>query len=173
MARNAKFAYFVAMVLGRTQQAAEKCQQQVKSARASPLVLIPIANQPHRFSDSRKMAKNAKCAFCFAMALGHADSRRNTHLQVGAARASPLAFSLIASRPSRFSSLSDSVTHVCDMLYFLEGAVQFNSHLFLSLIGARTLKMPVPYSPPNVGANTRTPSHQPLVFGRKGTDHLP
>jgi len=24
-----------------------------------------------------------------------------------------------------------------------------------------------------VGAYTRTPSHQPLVFGRKGTDHLP
>jgi len=52
-------------------------------------------------------------------------------------------------------------------------SVQFNSHLFLSPIGARTLKMPVPYPPPNVGAYTRTPSHQPLVFGRKGTDHLP
>ena len=38
---------------------------------------------------------------------------------------------------------------------------------------ARTLKMPVPYPPPNVGAYTRTPSHQPLVFGRKGIDHLP
>jgi len=33
--------------------------------------------------------------------------------------------------------------------------------------------MPVPYSPPNVGAYTRTPFHQPLVFGRKGIDHLP
>jgi len=32
--------------------------------------------------------------------------------------------------------------------------------------------MPVPYSPPNVGAYTRTPSHQPLVFSRRGTDHL-
>jgi len=72
MARNAKFAYFVAVVLGRAQQAAGKCQQQVKSARATPLVLSPIASQPHRFSDSRKMAKNAKCAFCVAMALGHA-----------------------------------------------------------------------------------------------------
>ena len=102
MARNAKFAYFVAVVLGRAQQAAGKCQQQVKSARASPLVLSPIANQPHRFSDSRKMAKNAKCAFCFAMALGHADSRRNTHLQVGAVRASPLAFSPDAEQPRRF-----------------------------------------------------------------------
>jgi len=40
--------------------------------------------------------------------------------------------------------------------------VQFSSvqsHLFLSLIGARTLKMPVPYSPPHVGVYTRTPSH--------------
>ena len=35
------------------------------------------------------------------------------------------------------------------------------------------VKMPVPYSPPNVGAYTRTPSHQPLLFGRKGIDHLP
>ena len=35
-------------------------------------------------------------------------------------------------------------------------SVQFNSHLFSSPIGARTLKMPVPYSPPNVGAYTRT-----------------
>jgi len=52
-------------------------------------------------------------------------------------------------------------------------SVQFNSHLFLSPIRARTLKMPVPYPPPNVGAYTRTPSHQPLVFGRKGIDHLP
>jgi len=47
------------------------------------------------------------------------------------------------------------------------------SHLFLSPIGARTLKMPVPYLPPNVGVYTRTPSPQPFVFGRRGTDHLP
>jgi len=54
--------------------------------------------------------------------------------------------------------------------------VQFSSvqsHLFLSLIKAQTLKMPVPYSPPSVGVYTRTPSQQPLVFGRRGTDHLP
>jgi len=55
----------------------------------------------------------------------------------------------------------------------LNSSVQFNSHLFLSLIGPRTLKMPVPYLPPSVGTYTRTPSHQPLLFGRKGTDHLP
>jgi len=47
------------------------------------------------------------------------------------------------------------------------------SHLFLSPIRARTLKMPVPYSPPNVGVYTWTPLHQPLLFGRRGTDHLP
>ena len=53
--------------------------------------------------------------------------------------------------------------------------IQFSSiqsHLFLSPIGARTLKIPVPYSPPIVGVYTRTPSHQPIVFGRRGTDHL-
>jgi len=33
------------------------------------------------------------------------------------------------------------------------------SHFFLSPIGGRTLKMPVPYPPPNLGAYTRTPSH--------------
>jgi len=27
--------------------------------------------------------------------------------------------------------------------------------------------MPVPYPPPSVGAYTRTPSHQPLLFGRR------
>jgi len=54
----------------------------------------------------------------------------------------------------------------------LVSSVQFNSHLFLSPIGARTLKMPVNYPPPSVGAYTRAPSQQPLVFGRKGTDHL-
>jgi len=72
MARNALCAYFVAMVLGRTCQAAGERQQQVKSARASPLAFSLIADQPRRFSDSRKMAKNAKCAFCVAMALGRA-----------------------------------------------------------------------------------------------------
>ena len=32
--------------------------------------------------------------------------------------------------------------------------------------------MPVPYSPLSMQAYTRTPSRQPLVFGRRGTDHL-
>ena len=39
----------------------------------------------------------------------------------------------------------------------LNCSVQFL--LFLSLIGARTLKMPVPYPPPNVGAYTRLEGH--------------
>ena len=42
------------------------------------------------------------------------------------------------------------------------------SHLFLSLIGARTLKMPIPYPPPNVGAYTRTFHNHPPVFGQEG-----
>jgi len=46
--------------------------------------------------------------------------------------------------------------------YCVYFALQFSSvqsHLFLSPIGARTLNMPVPYSPPSVGVYTRTPSH--------------
>jgi len=59
--------YFVAR---RKQQ--ENSQQQVRSAKASHLAFSPIAGQPRRFSDSRKMAKNAKCALCVAIALGRA-----------------------------------------------------------------------------------------------------
>ena len=72
MARNAKCAYFVAKELGRAWRAAGERKQQVLSARASTLAVSPIADQPRRFSDSRKIAKNAKCAFCVAMALGRA-----------------------------------------------------------------------------------------------------
>jgi len=50
--------------------------------------------------------------------------------------------------------------------------VQFNLVFFLSLIGAQTLKMPVPHSPPNVEGYTRTLSHQPPLYGRRGTAHL-
>jgi len=32
--------------------------------------------------------------------------------------------------------------------------------------------MPVPYSPPSVEGYTPTPSQEPFVLGRKGTDHL-
>ena len=78
MARNAKFAYFVAMVLGRTQQAAGKCQQQVKSARASPLVLIPIANQPHRLPKDGEKCE-MRLLRCYGTRPRAAGSRRNTH----------------------------------------------------------------------------------------------
>jgi len=54
----------------RTQQ--EKRQRQVKSARASPLAFSSIASQPRSFSYTPKTARSAKCAFCVAMALGHA-----------------------------------------------------------------------------------------------------
>jgi len=57
-------------VARRTQQ--EKRQQQVKSARASPLAFSSIASQPRSFSCTPQMARSAKCAFCVAMALGHA-----------------------------------------------------------------------------------------------------
>ena len=57
--------------------------------------------------------------------------------------------------------------------FFLDLFSSAHSHLFLSLIGARTLKMPIPYSPPNVESYTPTPSHQLLLFGHGGTDHLP
>jgi len=42
------------------------------SARASPLALSLIASQPRSFSHAAQMARNAKCAFCVAMAIGHA-----------------------------------------------------------------------------------------------------
>jgi len=46
--------------------------RQVGSARASPLAFSPVAGQPRHFSDSQKMASNAKCVFFVAMALGRA-----------------------------------------------------------------------------------------------------
>jgi len=50
----------------------ENSQQQVKSARASPLAFSQIASQPRSFSYSPKMKRNAKCAFSIAMSLGRA-----------------------------------------------------------------------------------------------------
>ena len=47
--------------------------------------------------------------------------------------------------------------YVCQPTRASRRCHQLNSHLFLIPIGARTLKMHVPYSPPNVGAYTRTP----------------
>jgi len=47
------------------------------------------------------------------------------------------------------------------------------SHLFLSLIGARTLKMPVPYPPPNVEGytQTRTPSQTWVTISVRPKGH--
>jgi len=50
----------------------ENTLQRVKSARASPLAFSPIAIQPRSFAYKSKMARNAKCAFFVAMALGRA-----------------------------------------------------------------------------------------------------
>jgi len=50
-------------------------------------------------------------------------------------------------------------TGYCSYISFCLCFCSLQSHLFLSPIGARTLKMPVPYLPPNVGVYTRTPSH--------------
>jgi len=53
-------------------------------------------------------------------------------------------------------------TSLAGVYIFHLDAIQLSSvksHLFLSPIGARTLKMPVPYPPPNVEAYTQTPSH--------------
>jgi len=60
------------MVLIARRKQQEKRQRQVKSARASPLAFSSIASQPRSFSYTPKMARSAKCAFCVAMALGHA-----------------------------------------------------------------------------------------------------
>ena len=57
----------------------------------------------------------------------------------------------------RFEAWSDMTAKLIHGGVFQFSSVQ--SHLFLSPIGARTLKMPVPYTPPSVGAYTRTPSH--------------
>jgi len=66
--RNARIVMLWYFVARRKQQ--ENSQQQVRSAKASPLAFSPIAGQPCRFSDSRKMAENAKCAFSVVMELG-------------------------------------------------------------------------------------------------------
>jgi len=50
----------------------ENSLQQNKSARASPFAFSPIASQPRTFSYSPKVARDVKCAFFVAMALGRA-----------------------------------------------------------------------------------------------------
>jgi len=68
--RSVRLSLLWYSVARRKQQ--ENSLQQVKSARASPLAFSPIASQPCSFSYSPKMARDAKCAFFVAMALGRA-----------------------------------------------------------------------------------------------------
>jgi len=93
----------------RTQQ--EKRQQQVKSARASPLAFSSIASQPRRFSYTPKMATNAKCAFCVAMALSQA-RQATGEILTGKSGLPELALLLLAWSPVGPVAPPRSVTHV-------------------------------------------------------------
>ena len=79
--------------------------RQVGSARAGPLAFSPVAGQPHHFSDYPKNGEQCEMRVfrCYGTRSRAASSRRNTHQQVGSARASPLAFNPIACQPRRFS----------------------------------------------------------------------
>ena len=68
--RNARLSLpWYSVARGRQQ---ENSHRQVWSARASPLTFSPVAGQcgPATFLTSQKMARNVKCAFFVAMALG-------------------------------------------------------------------------------------------------------
>jgi len=97
MARNVKCTSFVVMVLSRAPHAKGETQQ-VKSARASPLAFSSIASQPRSFSYTPKMAWSAKCAFCVAMALGHA-RQATGEILTGKSGLPELALLLSASSP--------------------------------------------------------------------------
>ena len=75
MASNAKCASFVAMVLCRARQAAG---EQSQASRVALLLSARSRVSPATFLTSQKMARNAKCAFFVAMALGHA--RQAAHI---------------------------------------------------------------------------------------------
>ena len=83
----------------------ENSHGQVGSARASSLAFSPVAGQPRHFSDFPKNGEKCeKRVFrCYGTRSRAASSRRNTHRQIGSARASPLAFNPIACQPRRFS----------------------------------------------------------------------
>jgi len=94
MARNAKCAYLLlwySVARGRQQVIIHR---QVESARASPLAFSPVAGQPHHFSDFPKNGEKCELRVfcCYGTRSRVASSRRNTHRQVGSARATPLAF---------------------------------------------------------------------------------
>ena len=80
-------------------------RRQVGSARASPLAFCPVAGQPYSFPDFPKHGEKCEMRVFrgYDTRSCAASRRRNTHRQVGSARASPIAFSLIASQPRRFS----------------------------------------------------------------------
>ena len=78
----------------------EDNHRQVRSARASPLAFSPVAGQPRHPKNDEKC--EMRVFRCYGTRSRTASSRRNTHLQVGSARASPLAFNPIACQP-RFS----------------------------------------------------------------------
>ena len=101
--RNVRLSLQWYSVARRRQQ--ENIYWQVGCARASPLAFSPVASQPHHFSDFP--TNGEKCEMrvfrCYGTRSRAASSRRNTHTQVGSARASPLAFNPIAYQPRRFS----------------------------------------------------------------------
>ena len=105
--RNARpLLLWYSVACGRQQ---ENTYRQVGSARASPFAFSPVAGQPRHFSDIfKKLARNAKCAFYVAIygtrSLA-ASTKRNTYQQVGSARASPFAISLIVCQSCRFCLL--------------------------------------------------------------------
>ena len=90
------------VVRGRQQ---ENSHRQVVSALACPLAFSLVAGQPRRCSDFPKNGKKCEMRVvrCYGTRSRAASSMRNTHQQVGSARARPLAFSLIVSQPRRFS----------------------------------------------------------------------
>jgi len=82
----------------------EKSHWQVGSDRASLLAFCPVAGQPRHFCDFPKNGEKCEIRVfrSYDTRSRAASSRRNTHRQVGSARASPIDFSLIASQPRRF-----------------------------------------------------------------------
>jgi len=100
-----------------------------QSARASPLAFSPVAGQPRHFSDFPK--NDEKCEMrvfrCYGTRSHTASSRRNTHRQVGSARASPLAFNPI----SIVTSISCAFTARSSLLQILRNSSRRHNVLML------------------------------------------
>ena len=108
------------MVLSRAPQATgeQATASQVCQPESQPSCFQPDRQSaPQLFFFTKNGEKCEMRVFrCYGTRSRVASSRRNTHRQVGSARASPLACSLIASRPRRFSPLTRfSVTSLCDI----------------------------------------------------------